>query len=60
MTLPGFPPAMASACPVWDRFHVPGEASVVVVVASSKGDNRVMRNQRGKAFVHARMERFRG
>lgn len=27
--LSSFPPAVASACPVWDRFHVTGEASVV-------------------------------
>lgn len=27
--LSSFPPAVASACPVWDIFHVTGEASVV-------------------------------
>lgn len=30
--LPSFPPAMASACPVCDPFHVTSQASVVVVV----------------------------
>lgn len=58
--LTSFPPVMASACPVGDRFHVTGEAPVVVMVANSKEDSRVMRNQRRKAFVHVRMERFRG
>lgn len=28
--LSSFPPAVASACPMWDRFRVTGEASVVV------------------------------
>lgn len=36
--LPSFPPAAANACPVWDRVHVTGDASVVVVA--------LMRNQR--------------
>lgn len=51
MTLPNFPPVMASACPVGDRFHVTGEAPVVVMAANSKEDNRVMRNQRRHLFM---------
>lgn len=39
--LSSFPPAVASACPMWDRLHVTGEASVVVASTRNQRESHL-------------------
>lgn len=39
--LSSFPPAVASTCPMWDRFHVTGEASVVVASTRNQKESHL-------------------
>lgn len=56
----GLSPAMASACPEWDRGHNHEETSMVVALSTFREGSPINRSHMGKAFVPRKIHRFRG